>query len=256
MTRRPAPHLLSRKDLERFFARDIDRHIPHLILDCAVFGFHNSDLKVLLIKWKGMNIWSMPGGYVRKTEPLDAAANRILQVHTGLRNVHLRQFHTFSGLNTSQRPVKQFYAKLGIRVPADAWPLKRLVAVGYYALVDFLRVRPSADYMADTCAWYGVDDRPRLAFDHEEILRSAREALRATLDVPSAGATLLPSRFTMPELQRLHEAILGRQLDRRNFQKKMLDRGDIERLAERRRGGAHRAPFLYRFRSGRAGDPL
>jgi 8-oxo-dGTP diphosphatase len=253
MTRRPALHLLSRRDLERFFARDINQHIPHLVVDCAVFGFHDSDLKVLLTKWKGMSIWSMPGGYVRKTESLDAAANRILRVHTGLRNIHLRQFHTFSGLSSQQGVLRRFYARLRIAVPPEAWPLKRLVAVGYYALVDFLRVRPSADYMADSCAWYSIDDRPKLAFDHEEILASAREALRATLDSPASGATLLPARFTMPELQRLHEAILGTALDRRNFQKRMLERGGVERLAERRKGGAHRAPYLYRFHSRHSG---
>ncbi len=80
----------------------------------------------------------------------------------------------------------------------------------------------------------------------------ALRTLRENLASPAIEATLLPSRFTMPELQRLHEAILGRRLDRRNFQKRMLESGILERLPERRTGGAHRAPYLYRFKTGHA----
>jgi 8-oxo-dGTP diphosphatase len=129
----------------------------------------------------------------------------------------------------------------------DLWVFQRVVSIGYYALVDFQKVRLTADAWSDSCGWYPVESHPPAAYDHGRIVEGAHEALRAALDVPGAGASLLPERFTMPELQALHEAVLGRRLDRRNFQKRMLERGGIERLPERRTGGAHRAPYLYRF---------
>jgi hypothetical protein len=123
----------------------------------------------------------------------------------------------------------------------------RVVSIGYYALVDFRKVRPKVDDISDACTWHPIGDRPRLAFDHDKIVNLALKALQASLHSPTAGATLLPERFTMSELQHLHEAILGRPLDRRNFQKRMLERGGLDRLPERRTGSAHRAPYLYRF---------
>ncbi len=223
-------------------------YLAHLSVDCVVFGFHDADLKLLLLKWKNANVWSLPGGYVRRRESLDAAASRVLRDRTRLREVHLRQFQAFGGLNRREGPsLRRLFARLGVQDPPDTWPLHRVVSIGYYALVDHSKVRPSPDDISDACAWFPVDHRPRLAFDHDEIAVRALEALRASLDAPAAGATLLPERFTMPELQRLHEAILGRTLDRRNFQKRMLERGNLERLGERRTGGRHRAPYLYRF---------
>jgi len=251
------PHgnrLLSRKDIEQFFERGVHTHLPGLCVICAVFGFHDPNLSLLLAKWKGVNLWSLPGGYVLRRESLDAAARRVLYVHTGIRTDHLKQFRTFGGPNRTGAKLRSFYAKLGIRVPADAWPFRRIVTVGYYAFVDSGKIRARTDYMLDVCGWYPVNGRPRLSFNHEQATRLALEALRGRLDAPAAGVSLLPKRFTMPELQHLHEAVLGTRLDRRNFQKRMLEGGRLERLAERRQGGAHRAPYLYRFRSDRPQD--
>ncbi len=244
--------MVSRQFVQTFFTRHLPRFVPHLSVDCVIFGFHDADLKLLLTKWKGLDLWALPGGYVNRTESLDAAAHRVLFERTGVRRVHLRQFHAFGGLHRREGSARRLYARLGIDAPRDAWPLHRVVSIGYYALVDFLKVRPRPDYLSDRCTWYPVDARPPLAFDHDDIVRRAIDVLRSTLDSPTAGATLLPDRFTMPELQRLHEAILGRRLDRRNFQKRMLERGAVERLPERPTGGAHRAPYLYRFTPARS----
>lgn len=245
---------MARRNIERFFHRDIAAFVPHLSVDCVVFGFHGEDLKLLLLKWAGADRWSLPGGYVRWSESLDEAAGRVLRLRTGLRHVHLRQFHTFGALRRREASLRPFFAGLGVRVPRDAWPLKRVVSVGYYALVDFGKVAPAPDALSDSCRWHPIHDHPPLAFDHDAIVEAARRALRQRLDAPGAGATLMPARFTMPELQRLHEAILGVGLDRRNFQKRMIERGGLERLAVRRTGGAHRSPFLYRFVRRRPAD--
>jgi 8-oxo-dGTP diphosphatase len=236
--------------LDRWLAQ----FIPHLSVDIVVFGFHGADLKLLLLKWKDLNMWALPGGYVGHRQSLDAAAQDVLRQHTGLRKLHLRQFHAFGDLHRNEACGRGLFATICTDVRRDQWVFKRVVSIGYYALVDFQEVRPTAAPYSESCAWYPLEDRPPLAFDHDVIVARALEALRVGLEVPGAGARLLPERFTMPELQRLHEAVLGRPLDRRNFQKRMLDRGGVERLNERREGGAHRAPYLYRFTS--RGDHL
>ena len=245
--------MLSRRRVEATFTRELDQYLPHLSVDCVVFGFHNSRLKLLLHKWKHLNRWSLPGGYVRRRESLDAAAQRILRDRTGLRQVDLRQFHAFGGVSRKEATLLELYDTLGIEVPRDAWLVHRIVSIGYYALVDFRKARPKVDYISDACSWHPIDDRPPLAFDHDRMVDLARKALQASLQLPAAGANLLPERFTMSELQGLHEAVLGRTLDRRNFQKRMLDRGGVDRLPERRTGGAHRAAYLYRFAAGGKG---
>jgi 8-oxo-dGTP diphosphatase len=243
--------MTTRSDVSTFFTTRYRTYLPHVSVDCVIFGFHDADLKLLLLKWKGKQTWALPGGFVRRRESLDAAAHRVLRERTGLRSIHLQQFHAFGGIDRNEADLRRLFAALGVKAPRRAWPLERVVSIGYYALVDFSKVTPKVDYLSDTCAWQPLDDRPRLAFDHDDIVAKALQALRARLGSDTLEVSLLPDQFTMPELQRLHEAILGRPLDRRNFQKKMIERTGIERLSKRRVGGAHRSPYLYRFGDGK-----
>lgn len=223
--------------------------LPHVSVDCVVFGFHDGELKVLLLRWKHVERWSLPGGYVRRDESLDEAARRVLRERTGLQDTFLQQFRAFGGTGRGEREgVREIYRLLGLEMPADAWLADRIVSVGYYALVEFAQSSPAPDgVLSDECRWWTVEPRPPLLFDHDEMVERALVALRRELSYHPVGMNLLPERFTMPELQRLYETLLGRPLDRRNFQKRMLESGIVERLSERRRGGAHRAPYLYRF---------
>jgi 8-oxo-dGTP diphosphatase len=225
----------------------LDSLVPSVAVDSVVFGFHGGDLKLLLIKWKGADVWVLPGGFVHHGESLDAAVRRLLLDRTGLRRVHLQQFHTFGDLDRNEASVAPHFRRLGARIPRGHWVLSRVVSVGYYALVDFKKARPTPNAWADLCTWYPIDSHPPLGFDHDRMVAHALATLRATLDTPTAGASLLPERFTMTDLRRLHEAILGRPLDRRNFEKRMLERGGIQRLSERQQGSPYRAPYLYRF---------
>jgi hypothetical protein len=124
---------------------------------------------------------------------------------------------------------------------------ERFVSVGYYALVEFSKVSPRPDWLSDECQWYDIHKVPALIYDHNEMVEKALETLRIRLNDYPVGYNLLHEKFTMPELQRLYETILDKPLDRRNFQKKMLSLGILERLKERKTGGAHKAPYLYRF---------
>lgn len=219
-------------------------YLSELTLDCVILGFHKDQLKVLLLRWKGTQEWSLPGGPIERRESVDSAASRILQERTGLHHIFLQQFHLFGDVERYKR--EEVKEKLKHLVDPQKW-FERAVTVGYYALVDYSKVTPSPDAFTDECQWWDLREIPRLLFDHNHIIGLALQALRTQLSWQPIGYNLLPEEFTLPELQRLYETILGRTLDPRNFQRKILGLGIVERLNSRRTGGAHKSPYLYRF---------
>lgn len=235
-------HIPMDKEFKIFLAKGHKEFLPHISIDCVIFGFHERQLKVLLLKWKEGGSWCIPGGFVRHQESLDASAIRTLKERTGLNNIYLKQFYSFGepGRDNSKVLLK----RLGVN---GSWLSKRFITVGYYALVDYSKVTPKPDWLTDICEWYDVHKIPKLIYDHNDIVKKALETLQLSLNDVPVGYKLLPSKFTMPELQDLYETILDRKLDRRNFQKKMLSFGVLERLKQRRTGGAHKSPYLYRF---------
>jgi 8-oxo-dGTP diphosphatase len=233
--------------LTEFFRGGDRDFIPHVSVDCSIIGFHQGELKILLLKWKHLNAWSLPGGFVRRGEPLDRAAERVLRERTGLDRIYLQQFRAFGGRDRKEGVLKKVFDALGVEVPRDHWVLSHIVSIGYLALVDFAKVTPTPDFLSEECRWWDLQERPPLLFDHGDMVEEALGTLRAKLGYLPLGFELLPEKFTMPELQRVYETVLGRSLDRRNFQKKILDTGFVERLPERKTGGAHRSPYLYRF---------
>jgi 8-oxo-dGTP diphosphatase len=237
----------ARDTLTEFFAGGDRAVLPHLSVDCAILGFHAVELKILLLRWKGADRWSLPGGFIRRDEPLDDAAARVLHERTGLDRIYLQQFHTFGGLDRREDTLLPAVRSLGIAVPGDHWMFRRVISVGYVALIDFVAASPTPDGFSDECRWWDLHDRPALLFDHDVIVSRALQTIRRELETVPIAANLLPEKFTMPEMQRLYEKLLGRSLDRRNFTKWIRERGLVERLAERKLGRAHRAPYLYRF---------
>jgi ADP-ribose pyrophosphatase YjhB (NUDIX family) len=223
-----------------------NRSLSELSIDCVVFGFHDDQLKVLLLRTKGSDAWMVPGGWILKTENLEDAAYRILKERTGLDSIFLQQFHTFGANNRYNG--KEIMARLGLPPEHNFFP-ERAVSVGYYALVEYSLVEPKTDFFTEECRWWDVSEIPELLFDHNDIASRALKALRKQFDHEALGFNLLSEKFTLIELQRLYETILGLEkdkLDRRNFQKKILSYGFLDRLEERKTGGAHKAPYLYR----------
>lgn len=203
---------------------------PALTVDCVVFGLDDTDLKVLLIE-RGLppfeGEWALPGGFVHVDETLDEAARRELAEETGLEKIFLEQLYTFSAL--------------------DRDPRERVVSVAYYALVNLVDHRVQAATDARYAAWFSVDDVPTLAFDHAEILARAVERLRGKIAYQPIGFELLPPKFTLSQLQHLYEVVLERELDKRNFRKKVLATGLLIETREVQQDVAHRAARLYRF---------
>ena len=225
-----------------------DYFLPQLSVDCVIFGFHEGVLKVLLIRLAPLPQWGLVGGFILKEENPDAAAHRILKERTGLDEIFLQFLQVFGNpdrTKTDTWPV--LIGKLGVKAGTNNWLLKRFVSLGYYALVDFHEVTPGTDGSFESCVWFDIHEIPALLFDHREILDQALETLQLHLNYHPVGYNLLPVSFTMPELQRLYETILDKKLDRRNFQRKILSFGILRRLKEKRKGVAHKAPYLYSF---------
>lgn len=217
-------------------------YLPHLSIDIVIFGFHDNQLKVLLLQFKETKRWCLPGGFILKDEHVNDAAVRILKDRTGLDKIYLNQFHTFGD------PIRG-RGTHGVTIPKNgkSWIMERFITIGYWALVEFSKASPTPDEFSLECKWWDINKVPKLILDHNEILKKALVSLRRDINEFPVGKDLLPEKFTMPELQKLYETIFDKELDRRNFQKKMLSFGILEKLNERKKGGAHKAPFFYRF---------
>lgn len=237
---------LDKKITEHFLKGD-EKYLRHISIDCVVFGFHENELKVLLLKTSYSDKSALPGGFILKKEPIDDAAQRILKERTGLDKIYLQQFHVFGDPARSNRKFNnEYFKKFGIS-KKNSWMSERFISIGYSALVDFTKVRLVPDIFSEGCEWFKIHDIPDLIFDHKKILETALEDLRMQLNFHPVGYNLLPLKFTMPELQKLYETILGKKLDRRNFQRKIIDTGILKRLDETKKGVAHKAPFYYKF---------
>ena len=228
--------------------KDSERYQPGLSIDCVIFGFSDNQLKVLLIKTIYGEKWGLPGGFVSKDEDLDLAANSVLYKRTGLEGIFLRQFATFGAVKRNEGHFDDaLFAKLGTPFEDRGWFLQRFITVGYYALVDILKAVPQCKTDTELVEWIDHNAVPDLILDHKEIIDKALETLRMELNLMPIGYNLLPEKFTIPELQRLYETILGKKLDRRNFLRKITSIGILTKLDEKKSNVAHKAPNLYSF---------
>jgi 8-oxo-dGTP diphosphatase len=228
-------------------------YLPGLAMDFVIFGFDQYKLKILVLEYSNTNLFALPAGFVKEDEDMNEAARRVLSERTGLSNIYLEQFYTFGDLaRYDQAPMRTIMQAKGMKPTDDHWLLRRFISVGYYALIDFSKATPTPDPLSDTCVWYNLENLPELMLDHNTIVQKALETLRADLDRKLGGshswaAPLLSKAFTMGELQKLYETILGQKLRRSSFQRKVLGLGILERLEKQFSGGAHKAPYLYQF---------
>lgn len=225
-----------------------DQLLPGLSIDCVIVGYHERELKILIMEYKNTNLFALPGGFIDRNEDLNEAANRVLWERTGLQDIYLKQFHTFGERDRNNTDAMKIIMENNGMEPTEShWLLRRFVSVGYVALVDYKKVDPRPGFLADTCSWYDIDSLPTLIQDHEHIVEEALLYLRDHVDSELVGANLLVDNFTMKDLQKLHETILGERLNRTGFHRKMVNSGYLERLGKKKTGKAHRSPYLYRF---------
>lgn len=203
---------------------------PAVTVDCVVFGLADDELNVLLIQrdlepYQGA--WALPGGFVKMDEDLTTAARRELQEETGVRDVYLEQLYTFG--------------------EPDRDPRERVITVAYFAIVNLFEHPVAASTDARRAGWFRCDEPPELAFDHARIVAMATDRLRAKVHYEPIVFEFLPEKFTLRAVQRFYETVLGHELDKRNFRKKMHGTGLLVPTEEVEMDVAHRAAQLYRF---------
>ncbi len=203
---------------------------PAVTVDIVALTIRDGQLKLLLIRRAGepyRGSWALPGGFVEMDEDLEQAARRELEEETGVSGVYLEQLYTFG------RP--------------DRDPRERVITIAYYALIPSNRLQLRAASDAEAVGWFGMDELPELAFDHDEIFAMAHQRLLAKLDYSTIAFQFLPEEFTLSELQTVYEIIQREPLDKRNFRKWVLTLEQIEETGGERREGAHRPARLYRM---------
>lgn len=204
--------------------------VDGITIDCAIFGFNKANLEVLLVQHaEGESIgkWGLLGGYLKKEESADEAAQRIVYELTTLDNIYLEQLKAF----TDPKRVSD----------------RRVVTIGYYTLVNREDYNIKASQTVIEAKWYKIKDLPNLIFDHNEIFDFSLKQLQNRVRQAPIGFNLLPEKFTLLQLMHLYEEILGIELDKSNFRRKILHMKLLVALDEKQQDVSHRAAKLYKF---------
>jgi ADP-ribose pyrophosphatase YjhB (NUDIX family) len=198
-------------------------------VDCIIFGFDGKEIQALLIKRdfepeKGK--WSLMGGFVTQDESTDEAAIRILHQLTGLHNIYMEQLYCFSEV--------------------DRDSAGRVISIAYFALINIESYREQLEPEHEA-HWFPLNKLPHLIFDHGEMVAKAQQRLQEKVSNHPIGFELLPGKFTLPQLQNLYEAIYESPLDKRNFKRKILSLGILNKLEEKEKESSRKGAFYYVF---------
>lgn len=208
-----------------------DYEQPAVTVDLVIFTVNDDRLKIMLVRRAEnpfADCWSIPGGFLKTGESLEAAALRVLREKTGMENVYMEQLYTFG--------------------EPDRDPRTRVITVTYFALIPWKNLaQPESAKVADL-TWVSVDHLPKLAFDHRDIVQYAIQRLRAKASYSNIVYGLMPRQFRLSELQNIYEIIIDDKLDKRNFRKRMLATGLLQETGKKEAMGAHRPAMLYKFK--------
>jgi 8-oxo-dGTP diphosphatase len=212
------------------------KHTRHLVaVDCIIFGYDilEKEIKLLLIKRSfdpAKGRWSLAGGFVEEYESLDEAASRILRKLTGLENIYLKQSYAYGGV--------------------DRDPGARVISIAYFALITIRDINKELTQQ-NGAHWRSISRLPDLIFDHSSMVGRALSDLQNQIKVRPVGFELLPEKFTLVQLQDLYEAIYQRKVDKRNFRKKILAMGILEKLDEKEKETSKKGAYYYKFNEDR-----
>ena len=201
----------------------------YVATDCIIFGFHEGKLKLLVFKRRVEPLrgeWSLIGSFVRLDEDLEVAGKRVLKETTGLENLYMQQLRSYG--------------------KKDRDPGYRCISIAQYALI---RIDEYDEQLVEEhgAKWFEIDHLPLLVLDHNQMVHDALLQLKQNARYKPIGFELLPEKFTIPQLQTLYEAIYRRELDARNFRKKVLSLNVLEKLDEKDKSTSKRGAFLYKF---------
>lgn len=226
----------------------MDLAFNHVSVDCTVFGFDGERLKVLLVRRTGFqdgetfHDMKLPGSIIYLDEDLDEAAKRVLFELTGLKNVPMRQFRAFGSSHRTDNPRDLLWLRHTTRQE-----ILRIVTVAYISAIPIDTGTYSLSEGTDA-VWMDIDDVPRLAFDHNQIISAALEYLAGIVDLDdSVIFNILPEKFTINQYRLLLETLTGRRLDYANLYKKLPKMPYVVPLDEKQTGGQHRSARYYKY---------
>lgn len=201
----------------------------YVAVDCIIFGFDGKEIKALLIKRSlepQMGKWSLMGGFVTNQESVHSSASRVLHHLTGLSNIYMEQLHCFGDINRDTAA--------------------RVISIAFFALIKLDDY--SEDLMKEHHAkWFSLNKIPALIFDHKKMILLAQERLQQKVISHPIGFELLPNKFTLQQLQALYEAVYNTSFDKRNFTKKILSLGLLQKLEEKDKESSRKGSYLYVF---------
>ncbi len=220
---------------------------PNVSVDCVIFGFDLEKLNVLVIDRGEIELaenvrMALPGNLIYNNENLDQAAYRVLEELTSLKNIYLEQIGAFGDLNRICKEADRAWLQ-SIRAEPEA----RVITVAYFSLVKMEDYMPHAASFAKNAAWIPANEITDLAFDHYDILQAARNKLKEKIKIQPIGFNLLPEKFTLSQLHKLYESILDKDLDKRNFRRKVQKLDILTQLNEKQEGVPHKPSELYKF---------
>jgi len=207
--------------------KDHDRLL--VAVDCIIFGFDGTRLRALLVKRgfePGLGKWSLMGGFVNKKESVDEAASRVLHKLTGLNDIYMEQLSCFGDVQRD--------------------PGGRVISISFFALIK-IDDYSSSMIEEHNAKWFLLDSLPQLVFDHRQMIKLAKERLKDKISGHPVGFALLPHKFTLQQLQSLYEAIYERQLDKRNFTRKIHSLNILHKLKEKEKQSSRRGAFFFVF---------
>ena len=198
-------------------------------VDCIVFGFDSREIKLLLFKRKRelhIGEWSLIGSFIKSDKSLEESAQAVLQEYAGLKNVFFEELKTFSAVDRDSGG--------------------RVISVAYFSLIrlDELNLDSVENYNA---RWFSLNEIPDLILDHDQMVQCAIEKLKIKIRRKPVGFNLLPEKFTLPQIQILYESIYQREIDSRNFRKKLLSFDILTRTEEKDKSTSKKGAYLYKF---------
>jgi 8-oxo-dGTP diphosphatase len=221
----------ARIEQDDFYSIPIDEFFKSAFsVDCVIFGYHEKELKVLLIQ-RGTdpfeNFWALPGDLVYPYEDLDDSAQRVLIDLTSLPDIPMRQVRAFG--------------KVGRH------PLGRVITIAYTAFVEHTVINPLPSNWAKQTKWHSFKKLPKLAFDHKEILNDCYQSIQRLIVSEPLWVNVLPEKFTITQLQEIFETVLDKKFDKGNFRKKINGLKFLKPLKESQQNVNHRPSALYKF---------
>lgn len=239
----------------REYIKTIEKEaIPQLSINCVIFGFSNKSLQVIVnkITLDEVSISVLPGGYVKQSEDLTHAVQRIVRESTGLEKILFKQFAVFGDVSRFDKSEASMLSNIVSKNDTVVlnWFSRRFISICYMALVDFNKIELGPTQFLEAAQWLPVERAKTLAMDHNKMVKSARESLLKELPYTPIASNLLPPKFTLPDLHALAESILGRTIDRPNFRRKILSSGMIVKVGQDN-SSKRRPADLYAFKHGK-----